>query len=149
MYIFIVPSAKKTEKPLHVFTKNLGSTMLFWNSSYGNEDKLMTWAKEQAAKETKLYKQHTGKVSVEFSKAAAIPMNERRSFNVGYLFLQKLCTQLRLDKVCRTIKSRHKFKYDLNAILTDLVYARILSPASKLASYEYCQSLLEPPKYSL
>ena len=44
---------------------------------------------------------------------------------------------------------RHKFKYDLNAILTDLVYARILSPASKLASYEYCQSLLEPPKYSL
>ena len=27
MYIFIVPSAKKTEKPLHVFTKNLGSTM--------------------------------------------------------------------------------------------------------------------------
>ena len=109
----------------------------------------MAWAKEQAAKETELYKQHTGKVSVEFSKAAAIPMNELRSFNVGYLFLQKLCTQLRLDKTCRTIKSRHKFKYDLNAILTDLVYARILSPASKLASYEYCQSLLEPPKYSL
>ena len=88
-------------------------------------------------------------MSVEFSKAATIPMNERRSFNVGYLFLQELCTQLRLDKVCRTIKSRHKFKYNLNAILTDLVYARILSPASKLASYEYCQSLLEPPKYSL
>lgn len=96
-----------------------------------------------------LYKQLTGKISVEFSKAATIPMNERRSFNVGYLFLQKLCTQLCLDKVCRTIKSRHKFKYDLNAILTDLVYARILSSASKVASYEYCQSLLEPPKYSL
>ena len=109
----------------------------------------MAWAKKQAAKETELYKQLTGKISVEFSKAATIPMNERRSFNVGYLFLQKLCTQLRLDKVCRTIKSRHKFKYDLNAILIDLVYARILSPASKLVSYEYCQSLLEPPKYSL
>ena len=109
----------------------------------------MAWAKKQAAKETELYKQLTGKISVEFSKAATIPMNEHRSFNVGYLFLQKLCTQLRLDKVCRTIKSRHKFKYDLNAILTDPVYARILSPASKLASYEYCQSLLEPPKYSL
>ena len=66
----------------------------------------MMWAKEQAAKETELYKQHTEKVSVEFSKAATIPMNERRSFNVGYLFLQELCTQLRLDKVGRTIKSR-------------------------------------------
>ena len=129
--------------------KKLGKYNALLKQFDGNESKLMTWSKEQAAKETELYKQHTGKVSVEFSKAATIPMNERRSFNVGYLFLQQLCTQLRLDKVCRTIKSRHKFKYDLNAILTDLVYARILSPASKLASYEYCQSLLEPPKYSL
>ncbi len=76
-------------------------------------------------------------------------MNERRSFNVGYLFLQELCTQLRIDKICRTIKERHKYKYNLQAILTDLVYARILSPSSKLASYDYCQTLLEPPKYSL
>ena len=76
-------------------------------------------------------------------------MNEARSFNVGYLFLQVLCTQLRLDKICRTIKTRHRFKYDLNAILTDLAYARILSPANKLGSYDYCKTLLEPPKYSL
>ena len=51
----------------------------------------MAWAREQADKETKLYKEATGKISVEFSKAACIPMNERRSFNVGYLFLQELC----------------------------------------------------------
>lgn len=140
---------KENGKASSCIYKKLGKYNALLEQFDGNEDKLMTWAKEQAAKETELYKQHTGKVSVEFSKAAAIPMNERRSFNVGYLFLQKLCTQLRLDKVCRTIKSRHKFKYDLNAILTDLVYARILSPSSKLASYEYCQSLLEPPKYSL
>ena len=109
----------------------------------------MDWAKEQAAMETELYKQKKGKISVEFSQAAAIPLNEQRSFNAGYLFLQDLCTQLRLDKICRAIKDRHKFKYDFHAILTDLIFARILSPSSKLASYEYCQSLLEPPKYSL
>ena len=115
----------------------------------GDKEKLMSWAKEQAAKETELYKQKNGKIAVEFSQTAAIPLNEQRSFNVGYLFLQDLCTQLRLDKICRAIKDRHKFKYDFNAILTDLIFARILSPSSKLASYEYCQSLLEPPKYSL
>ncbi len=140
---------KENGKASSCIYKKLGKYNALLKQFDGDESKLMTWAKEQAAKETELYKQHAGKVSVEFSKAATIPMNERRSFNVGYLFLQELCTQLRLDKVCRTIKSRHKFKYDLNAILTDLVYARILSPASKLASYEYCQSLLEPPKYSL
>ena len=129
--------------------KKLGKYNALLEQFNGDTDKLMSWAREQAAKETELYKQHTGKVSVEFSKSAAIPMNERRSFNVGYLFLQSLCTQLRLDKICRNIKEHHKFKYDLNAILTDLVFARILSPSSKLASYEYCRSLLEPPKYSL
>lgn len=129
--------------------KKLGKYNSLLDRFDGDKDQLMSWAKEQAARETELYKQNTGKVAVEFSKAASIPLNEQRSFNVGYLFLQELCTQLRLDKICRTIKERHKFKFDLHATLTDLVYARILSPSSKLASYEYCQSLLEPPKYSL
>lgn len=48
-----------------------------------------------------------------------------------------------------SIKKRHKFKYDLHAILTDLIYARILSPSSKLSSYDFCKTLLEPPKYNL
>lgn len=129
--------------------KKLGKYNSLLNRFDGDIDQLMSWAKEQATRETELYKQNTGKVAVEFSKSASIPLNEQRSFNVGYLFLQELCTQLRLDKICRTIKERHKFKFDLHATLTDLVYARILSPSSKLASYEYCQSLLEPPKYSL
>lgn len=129
--------------------KKLGKFNALLEQFGGDEDKLMAWAKEQAAKETVLYNQHTGKINVEFSKAASIPLNEQRSFNVSYLFLQDLCTQLRLDKICRTIKDRHKFKYDFSAILTDLIFARILSPSGKLASYEYCKSLLEPPRYSL
>ena len=47
------------------------------------------------------------------------------------------------------IKGRHKFKYDFHAILTDLVYARVLSPSSKLSSYNFCKTLLEPPKYEI
>ena len=140
---------KENGKTSSKIYKKLGKYNTLLEQFDGDADKLMAWAKEQAAKETELYKQSNGKVTVEFSKAATISFNERRSFNVGYLFLQNLCVQLRLDKICRTIKTRHKFKYDLNAVLTDLIYARVLSPASKLASYEYCQSLLEPPKYNL
>ena len=116
---------------------------------HGDDEKLMAWAKSEAAKETELYNERTGKVTVEFSQAACIPMNEERSFHTGYLFLQQLCTQLRLDNICRAIKGRHKFKYDFHAILTDLVYARILSPSSKLSSYNFCKTLLEPPKYEI
>lgn len=129
--------------------KKLGKFNDLLEKFSGDQEKMMAWAKKEAKKETELYNQHNGKVTVEFSKAACIPKDEVRSFHIGYLFLQSLCTQLRFDKICRTIKSRHKFKYDFNAILTDLIYARILSPASKLGSYEFCQTLLEPPKYSL
>ena len=129
--------------------KKLGKLNDLLEQFSGDQEKLMEWAREEARKETELYKQHNGKVTVDFSQGACIAMNEMRSFHIGYLFLQRLCTQLRIDKICRAIKSRHKFKYNLNAILTDLVYARILSPRSKLGSYEYCQTLLESPKYSL
>ena len=129
--------------------KKLGKYNDLLQQFNGDQQKMMTWAKEEAKKETELFNLNNGKVTVDFSKAAYIPMNEIRSFSIGYLFLQSLCTQLRFDKICRTIKGRHKYKYDLNAILSDLVYARILAPASKHGSYDYCQTLLEPPKYSL
>lgn len=115
----------------------------------GDEGALMVWAKEEAAKDTAEFNRNKEKVSVEFSPMARIPLDEERIFHAGYLFLQKICSELKLDNICRNIRSRHKFSYDFHAVLTDLVYARILSPSSKLGSYSFCQTLLEPPKYSL
>ena len=115
----------------------------------GDENALMAWAKQEAAKDTALFNEKKENVSVEFSQVSRIPLNEERLFNAGYLFLQQICSELRIDSICRSIRSRHNFTYDFHAILTDLIYARILSPSSKMGSYSYCQSLLEPPKYSL
>ena len=115
----------------------------------GDTTKMMEWAKEEATKETQIYNQKKEKVSISLSPLARIPLNEERLFNVGYLFLQQLCTELRLDNICRNIRNRHKFTYDIHAILTDLIYARILAPSSKMSSYSFCHSLLEPPRYSL
>lgn len=129
--------------------KKLGKYNDLLEQFSGDKKKLMDWAKAEAAKETALYNQQREQISVSFSQTARIPLDEKRLFNAGYLFLQQLCSELRLDNICRNIRNRHKFTYDVHAILTDLIYARILSPSSKMSSYAFCHSLLEPPKYSL
>lgn len=129
--------------------KKLGKYNTLLEQFSGNEKELMNWAKKEAEKETLAYNQQKEKVSLSLSPLARIPFDEERVFNIGYLFLQKICSELRIDNICRNIRNHHKFTYDFQAILTDLIYTRILAPSSKLSSYKYCHSLLEPPKYSL
>ena len=145
-YAYIDKNGKSTSK---IF-KKLG-TLNELKEKLGTDDRdeVMKWAKEQARIATEQYNAESETVLVPLSPKSLINLNECRSFNCGYLFLQKICSDLRIDNICRNIKGRHKFKYDIQAIITDLVYARILNPSSKKSSYSYCQSLLEAPKYSL
>lgn len=110
---------------------------------------MMAWAKSEAEKDTMEYNAKAGSVTVSLSRSAYIPKNEERCFQIGYLFLQKLCTELKLDSICQKISKRHKYTYDFGAILTDQIFSRFLAPSSKLSSYSYCRTLLEPPKYEL
>ena len=71
----------------------------------------------------------------------------QKLYKGGYLFLQSIYYGLRLDQVCRKIRERHRFQYDLNAILSDLIYTRILEPGSKRASYRAAMDYLEKPSY--
>lgn len=148
--VYITRSYRKedgrTSSRIH---KKLGKYNVLLAQFDGDEEKLMAWAKEEARKETEIASKQTENVSITLSQTSYIPKDEERSFNIGYLFLQNLCTRLRMDNICRNIKMRHKFDYDFEAVLTDLIYARILSPSSKLCSYEYCKSLLESPKYAI
>ena len=76
-------------------------------------------------------------------------MDEQHSCNGGYLFLQQIYYQLGIDKICREIADRHSFAFDLNSILSRLVYARIIFPASKLGTMELSNRFLEPPHFEL
>ena len=136
----------KTATKIH---RKLGKLNDLLQQFSGDYDAMMAWARSGAEKDTMEYNAKTGNVSVSLSKSAYIPRNEERCFPVGYLFLQKLCTELKIDSICRKISKRHKYTYDFSAILTDQIFSRILSPSSKLGSYSYCQTLLEPPKYEL
>lgn len=107
------------------------------------------WARQYIEKlnleEKKLHRE----VILKFKQSKLIPLNEQRLFNGGYLFLQQLYHCLGLPKICSDISSKYKFTYDLDSVLSRLIYGRILYPSSKLSTFEESGRLLEPPDFQL
>lgn len=116
-----------------------------------DRDGVMAWANEQARLETLKYKSETedAVVLIPFHSNRLMDYNRKKLFTGGYLFLQSVYYGLKMDSICRKIKSRHKFEYDLNAILSDLIYTRILDPSSKSSSFRAAKHFLETPTYEL
>ena len=129
--------------------KKLGTMAELLPKHDNDREKVLAWAREQARICTEEEKNNTLKVPVEFSQGKQIAMGERVSFNGGYLFLQKMFHELGLDKICNNISKKYEFQYDLSSVLANLIYARILSPSSKLSSFEYMQELIETPEFEL
>lgn len=109
----------------------------------------MEWAKEYAKKLTQEEKESKQGILLKYSASTLIDKNVRRSCNAGYLFLQDIYHSLGLPKICDKISNKYKFDFDLNDILSMLVYSRIIAPGSKMSSLESAQKFLEQPKCSL
>ena len=107
------------------------------------------WAAEYIKKKRDEATTKDHKVLVPYKTNAIIDINKQLSFNVGYLFLQQIYYQLGLPSICKKIKKENAFEYDLDSILSRLIYGRILFPSSKLSCYEQSQDLIEPPKFEL
>lgn len=107
------------------------------------------WAREYIKELNIQDKEKKRKVLVPYSQNKLISKGEQRSFNGGYLFLQSIYHQLKLDKVCKNISDRYKFSFDLNQILSCLLYGRILFPASKQSTFRLSGCFLEQPTFDL
>lgn len=114
----------------------------------GDQDPI-EWAKEYTKKLTLAEKEAKKGILLKLSSSLLIDKNVRNSCNAGYLFLQDIYYSLGLDKICKSISEKYKFDYDLNDILSMLVYSRMIAPGSKLSSLESAQRFLEQPKCEL
>lgn len=83
----------------------------------------------------------------KYSPLKQMLKGEQRYFNGGYLFLEQLYYALKIDKLAGKISKKHKFTYDMNNILSRLLYTRILFPGSKRYCSDISQDLIEPPTF--
>lgn len=107
------------------------------------------WAKSYIEELNKKEKEQSREVIVKYSPSKVISKDQQHFFNGGYLFLQQIYHELNLHKVCAEISKKYKFSFDLNAILSRLLYGRILFPSSKLATYQQSSKFIEQPDFEL
>ena len=149
---YITKSFKKSNgKSSSAVVRKLGTLNELLKDHGPTRDDVMHWAKEEARIETLKYKieQETKAVQITFHADRQLDYDKQSFYRGGYLFLQSIYYGLQLNKTCRKLRDKHKFKYDINAILSDLIYARVLEPASKRSSYKTALEFLEKPTYEL
>ena len=115
--------------------------------TYGVTD-ARKWAQEQVDLLNEAEEQGSA-ISIEFSSLKDLSLDQQRCFNGGYLFLQQIYYELGLDRICRAVAKKRSFSYDLNSILSRLIYTRILFPSSKRSSFEDSRKFIEAPGFEL
>lgn len=145
--LYVIKSIRVNGKSTSVIVEKLGTLDEVRKKAGGMDPYL--WAKQRAAFLTEEENKDKRDIQISLSNHKLIEPNVQSTFNVGYLFLQKIFHELKLDQLCDSIASNSKIDYDLSSILAALLFSRILYPSSKLSSFESSKKFLEPQSYDL
>ena len=145
--LYVIKSTYKDGKNSSKIVEKLG-TYAELSERLGGQDPI-EWAKAYIAQLNEKEKEDHAKVMVQFSPTKPIDMDKQRTYNLGYLFLQQIYYALGLPKICEQITQKYQYEFDLNSVLSRLIYGRILFPASKLSTYKLSSNFLEKPEFEL
>ena len=67
----------------------------------------------------------------------------------GHLFLRPVFRKLGIYDFLKEVRENSKITYPLEEVLEYLVFARVLSPKSKLATHELCKYFVDEPDFDL
>ena len=144
---YVIKTIYVNGKEKTVTVERLGNEDEVLKKSKGENPKI--WAKRYVDNLNRLEKENKLDVYIKKSASTLIPKNIQNSFNVGYIFLEKIYHDLGLNNICSEISDKYKFNYDLDNILSRLVYSRIIYPSSKLATFELSKKYIEQPNFEL
>jgi len=114
-----------------------------------NGEDPIEWARRYIAELNKKEKERTRTVMLKLSPVKQIAKDEQRTYNGGYLFLQQIYHEIGLHKICAAISDKYKFEFDLNGVLSRLIYGRIIFPSSKLSTYKLSEKLIQQPNFEI
>lgn len=145
--LYVVKSIFEKGKRSSKVVEKLGTYDELLNNLHGEDP--IAWAKKYVDELNQRENEQKREILVKYSPVKQIMKNEQRSFNGGYLFLQQIYHALGLHRICRVISNKHKFTYNLDSILSRLIYGRIVFPSSKLATSELSKKFIEQPDFEI
>ena len=137
------PTGKRTT----AIYEKLGNENDLLKKSNGKD--ILEWVDEYIKTLNDNEKSNKNDILIRKSPSKLIPKNEQFCFNVGYAFLQDIYHSLGLNNICADISDKYRFNYDLDNILSRLIYSRIIYPSSKLATFELSKKYIEQPNFEL
>lgn len=145
-YFYMIKSYRENGKNKTKIIERLGELAEIKQKANG-EDPII-WAKNYIEQRNQEEKENK---AIYFEKLIeGVPLDEtQKTFNIGYLFLQKIYYSLGLNKICKDISEKYRIRYDLNSILSNLIYTRIIEPSSKLSSFDASKKFMEQPNFKL
>lgn len=141
---YIEQSVRKEGKVVSVMIESLGRVDDLMAEKGMTREELIAWGRARAAQKN----EEKRDVQIVLSVKEKIGKDEKRLLQAGYLFIQDMYYGMRMKEVFRRIRDERRFEYNMDAIISDLVYGQILEPGSKRSVYQTAQSFLEPPKYA-
>ena len=147
--LYVIKSVynSKTQSNTSVIVETLGTEAQLREKLKGQDP--YEWARNYIEQLNQQEKELRRDVLVKYNQSKVIDKDEQRAFNGGYLFLQQLYHQLGLHRICRKISHNYKFTFNLDSILSSLIYGRILFPSSKLNTYQESRRFMEQPDFKL
>ena len=144
---FVQKTIRKNGKPTTITVEKLGNLETVRTRANGEDP--YRWAQAYVDELNRKEYEEKKSIIVSYSPTKLLKKGEQHSYNCGYLFLQQIYYDLGLHNICKKISERHDFSYDLNDILSKLVYSRILFPASKLSTNVLAKKFIEQPTFEL
>lgn len=104
---------------------------------------------ELARQMTKQYNQEHSPITldIDFSQSLSLGTDNRRNF--GYAALSFFYHELEIDSFFQNRQRMTKAQFNYNSIFRSLVFARLIAPASKRASFSYLKHFFERADFSL
>lgn len=144
--LYVIKSFRKEGKSTSKIVERLGTYEEIQNRLNGADP--IVWAKQYVQELNEKEKLQKRDVVTRFSADKQVKMERKLFYNGGYLFLQQIYYKLGLDKICEEIEDRYDFTFSLNAILSRLIFSRILYPFSDENTLELSSNFVEKPLFT-